>query len=172
MTTGMHPPGNPSPAERGIPVLTEVLAAAPAEISAATAALHDHDQENQQSPQNPQIAQNRIDESQQLTERYAVSPSRTPWPAPAAAQPPVNQEEFWRQLAQDIHEQVLQQLLGQVNSLLKQQVAEQMAVAFEHVTQQLTAQIQVNLEQALQQSVQLAVEQEIEKTRMTQNKGF
>jgi hypothetical protein len=130
------------PSERGIPLLTEVLAPAPAELADAIDAA----------------------------ESVASPPAQ--WPAAAAPAPVMDEEAHWRQLAQDIHEQVLQQLLGQVNSLLQQQVAEQMAIAFEHVTQQLTAQIQVNLEQALQQSVLLAVEQEIEKTRMTQNKGF
>jgi hypothetical protein len=134
------------PSERGIPLLTEVLALAPAELTEA------------------------VDSAEFAAQEQANTPAQ--WPAAAAPAPAIDEEAHWRQLAQDIHEQVLQQLLGQVNSLLQQQVAEQMAIAFEHVTQQLTAQIQVNLEQALQQSVRLAVEQEIEKTRMTQNKGF
>lgn len=151
------------PSDRGIPLLTEVLAPAPQEPHAPVdidiaAALGDTpfdepEPEQQHSPAQP----------------FSASPQ---WPPAAAPAPLLSEEEHWHQLAQDIKEQVLQQLLGQVNSLLKQQVAEQMALAFEHITQQLTAQIQVNLEEALRQSVQLAVEQEVEKTRMIKNKGF
>jgi catalase len=133
------------PSERGIPLLTEVLAPAP---------------------------ESEAESEFQATPAEVSTQASAQWPAAVAPSPVVDEEERWRQLAQDVQEQVLQQLLGQVNGLFKQQVAEQMAIAFEHVTQQLTAQIQVNLEQALQQSVLLAVEQEIEKTRMTQNKGF
>ncbi|HEY4317141.1 MAG TPA: hypothetical protein VGN04_06035 [Herbaspirillum sp.] len=145
------------PSDRGIPLLTEVLtpqpeAPAPESMTAADADAADNT--GWPDPRRPPAT---------ATEQ---------WPAAASPAPEYDDEAYWRQLSQDIHEQVLQQLLGQVNSLLKQQVAEQMAIAFEHITQQLTAQIQVNLEQALQQSVQLAVEQEIEKTRMIKNKGF
>jgi catalase len=146
----------PPPSERGIPLLTEVLAPGP----------------ESETPESPAESQADFQASQAEVPTAAQGQASAQWPAAVAPAPVIDEEERWRQLAQDIQEQVLQQLLGQVNSLFKQQVAEQMAIAFEHVTQQLTAQIQVNLEQALQQSVLLAVEQEIEKTRMTQNKGF
>jgi hypothetical protein len=140
---------NQPPSDRTIPLLTEVLAPAPAW---------------------PAVTEPATEAIPTLDDTSGQIIARAPWPAAAAPEPAL--EAQWEQMAQDIQEQVLQQLLGQVNSLLKQQIAEQMAIAFEHVTQQLTAQIQVNLEQALQQSVLLAVQQEIEKTRMTQNKGF
>jgi hypothetical protein len=143
---------NQPPSDRTIPLLTEVLEPAPAWPAAAA----------------PTPAP--APETFSPSDAFGQIPARAPWPS--AAMPAPALEAQWAQMAQDIQEQVLQQLLGQVNSLLKQQIAEQMAIAFEQVTQQLTAQIQVNLEQALQQSVLLAVEQEIEKTRMTQNKGF
>lgn len=154
---------NPQPpSDRGIPLLTEVLAPAP---------------EAPHPPPDIDIAaalgDTPYDEPEPEQRQSLASPFSAPsqWPS-AAPVPVLSEEAHWTQLAQDIKEQVLQQLLGQVNILLKQQVAEQMALAFEHITQQLTAQIQVNLEEALRQSVQLAVEQEIEKTRMIKNKGF
>jgi hypothetical protein len=144
------------PGDRGIPLLTEVLTPPPEPVAAPESAepVFDNAATTWPDPRQPR------------------PPATEQWPDAAAPAPEYDDDAHWRQLSQDIQEQVLQQLLGQVNSLLKQQVAEQMAIAFEHITQQLTAQIQVNLEQALQQSVLLAVEQEIEKTRMTKNKGF
>jgi catalase len=149
-----HPQG---PGDRGIPLLTEVLAPAPAEPPPVESAEPVFSEDVAAAWPDP---------------RQPRPPATEQWPAATASASDDDDDAHWRQLSQDIQEQVLQQLLGQVNILLKQQVAEQMAVAFEHITQQLTAQIQVNLEQALQQSVLLAVEQEIEKTRMTKNKGF
>ncbi|WP_050468068.1 hypothetical protein [Herbaspirillum chlorophenolicum] len=138
--------------DNSIPLLTEVIPMAPPQAVPAHA--------GNTGPDYGAAAQSGAFWQPSAPAGYQVQP------LPEVASPSAEQ---YRQLEQEISENVLQNLLAQADSVLQQHLQDQMAVVLDNISDILTQRVKESLHQALAETVTRAVAEEMARFSSSKN---
>jgi hypothetical protein len=159
--------------DNSIPLLTEVIPAAPPQVLPAQAVPTPPAHFGQPGADGPDYgapAQPGAFHTQPSAASYQApaAPAPTQFPSgPAAVVTPA--AEQYRQWEQEIGENVLQSLLAQADTVLQQHLQDQMALAMDNLADILTQRIKESLRTALAETVTRAVAEEMARFSSSKN---